>query len=152
MENPTKDIAVNEVRYQLGRYSARDGSWLVGQFLPHMMGALDGTEVDEKQLGLGLAASFASFTEETYGRIQAKALAVVRRYDAKDVPMPLFMADGQPIPPALDLVELTTLTVASLVFNLHCFFAPGAARTLRQVFPDLSTLLRPSAPGSTATS
>lgn len=152
MELPTKDLTLGGTRYQLNRFTAREGSWILAQFLPHMPGLLDREKAEkltEKELGIGLAATFSGFSEETFRRIQDKTLAAVKRYDANNVPMPLFMADGKPIPPEPDLVEMTALTVAALVFNLHCFFAPGASATLLAVFPDLSQM---SAPGSTATS
>jgi hypothetical protein len=146
---PTKSIAVNKIEYQLGRVSARDGSWLVGQFLPHMTGAWMGEgEVTEKDLGLALAAALRGFSEDVFQSIQSKALSVVKRLDDKGTPMPVAMANGSLVQP-LSLVDLTALLVASLAFNLHCFFEPGAAETLRAVFPDLGPL---SAPGSTATS
>ena len=141
MDAPTKDVTIGETKYQVGRLSARDGSWLVGQFLPNMAGAF-GKEIGEKELGLALAATLRSFSEDNFYSIQGKALGVVRRYDSKGNPVPLLMTDGRLVYDP-GLVELTALTVTSLAFNLHCFFEPGATAALSLVFPDLNLPLAP---------
>lgn len=157
MEATTQDVTLGGNRYQLTRFSARDGSWIVGQFLTrNLLLSLEDPEkeISEKDLGLGLAAVFQSFPEATYNTIQGKCLAAVRRYEdagGQPVARPVLMADGRwALAGEPNAVELLAITVATLVFNLHCFFAPGALEMLQTVFPDLSG--SPSAPGSTATS
>lgn len=142
----TKDVVIENTTYQIGSFSPRDGSWIAAQF--NMRGLLvqletgDAKPISEKDLGISLAAILSQLPEETFNRIQTKCLNVIKRYEdnaGQRVPMPLQMADGRFIPPELDLVTLTALTISGLVFNLYCFFAPGALKTLLVVFPDLST-------------
>jgi hypothetical protein len=146
----TKDVVIENTTYQIGSFSPRDGSWIVGQFLMRgLLAQLENPEQEltEQQLGGGFASAFSSFSEETFNRIQTKCLNVIKRYEdnaGQRVPMPLQMADGRFIPPEPELVVLTTLTVAALVFNLQSFFAPGARKTLLLVFPDLASALAES--------
>ena len=149
----TKDITIGDRTYQLVRLGAREGSWIVGQFLtkglliPLDQG--DAKPLDEKELGVVFAITLRDLPENIFNSVMQKCLATVRRYETvAGVPMPVLMSDGRwAIKPEPDLVELTALIVASLVFNLHCFFAPGALQKLLTVFPGSQ-----QAPGSTATS
>jgi hypothetical protein len=141
----TRDVTIGNYRYQLTRFSPREGSYLVGQFLMKgLLASLENPdqEISEKDLGLGFAATFQGFSEEVFHRVQGKCFAALRRYEdvgGTSVPKPLLMADGRwAITPEPNSVELLSLTVAVLAFNLHCFFEPGALETLRTVFPDLS--------------
>jgi hypothetical protein len=145
----TKEIRIGESDYQLSRFSARDGSWIVGQFLTKgLLLPLDNVQLEEKELGSVFAITLREFSEATFESVQAKCLKTVRRVE-NGQPIPVLMADGRwAVRPEPDLVELTALLVASLVFNLHCFFAPGALKKLQAVFPSGS----PSSPGSTDTS
>jgi hypothetical protein len=156
----TRDVQIGEYRYQITRFNARDGSWLVGQFLTRGLAlALEpqepGKQLTEQELAGMLAVSLRSFSEEDYEKVRVKALSVVRRYENKtgqvEVPMPLLMANNLSrwaVTPPPDIVDSTVILLASLSFNLHCFFAPGALEKLLLVFPGGSQ----SAPGSTGTS
>jgi hypothetical protein len=146
----TRDVTIGNYKYQLTRFSARDGSWLTGQFLTkNLLAHLQSPdqEITEKDLGLGLAATFQGFSEDIFNRIQSKCLATIRRYEEAGnttVAKPIVMTDGRwAVKDEPDPVELLALSVASLSFNLYCFFGPGALETLRTVFPDLSSLATP---------
>lgn len=138
----TRDVKIGEHTYQIGRFSARDGSWMVNQFLTRgLFYALepqeDGKELGEKELGGLLAVAMRGFSEEDFEKIRVKCLRTCLRYDTPAaVPIPLLMADGRwavASPP--DLVETLALLVNVLTFNLHCFFAPGALAVLQTAFP-----------------
>jgi hypothetical protein len=158
MEATSKDVKIGEFTYQLGRFNARDGSWLVGQFLTRgLLYALEpqenGKQMDEKELAGMLAITLRTFNEADYEKVRMKALGVCRRYEDRGVgsnaPIPIFMADGvrYAVSPEPDLVDLTMLMLSSLSFNLHCFFAPGSLEKLLTVFPGSQ-----STPGLTAIS
>jgi hypothetical protein len=156
----TKDVQIGQSTFQLSSFSPRDGSWIASQFLLRgLLQQLDNPneEITEKQLGAALAASFSTFSEETFNRIQAKCYAVVKRYEdqaGQRVPMPLVMLDGprkgEWAGAPLDLVDALALTVAALVFNLYAFFVDGALEKLLTVFPDLSALREESTITSSA--
>jgi hypothetical protein len=157
VEATTRDIQIGEYRYQIGRFSARDGSWIVSQFLTRGLFMAfetpeEGKQLDEKELAGLLAVSLRSFNEEEFNLVRLKCFAVIRRYENKtgtEVAMPILMADGirYAVVPPPDLVDTTVLLTAALSFNLHCFFAPGALEKLRAVFPSPQPT-----PGSTSTS
>ena len=145
MEN-TKQVTIGAESYQLGRLSARDGSWVAGQFVPRMFESFD-KALDDKTLGLAFAACFAGFSEETFNKLQAKCLGASRRME-NGVARPMLMADGREIYP-LSPLEATALLVHVLVFNLRCFFEPGARAVLGELFPTAEEFLRePSTPTS----
>lgn len=150
----TKEIQIGENRYLISRFSAREGSWVVGQFLgANLLSRLGGEEkeITEKDLALALSLTSRLLPEDVYASVQSKCFAACKRYVKQgdtEVAMPLFQADGRDIY-GFSLLEVTALTAAILAFNLHCFFEKGAAQTLLTVFPDLSSQ---SAPGSTPTS
>src|ERR1700734_7716 len=123
----TRDVTIGNYKYQLLKFSARDGSWLVGQFLTkNLLANLQSPdqEITEKDLGLGLAATFQGFPEDIFNRIQAKCLASIRRYEevgSTSVARPILMNDGRwAVKDEPDPVELLVLSVAVLTFNLHC--------------------------------
>jgi hypothetical protein len=149
----TSDITIASETYQLTRFNPRDGSWILGKLLPYISGPIlapdsKAPKVDARVLGLMIAQSFSSLSEVDYSTVQFKAMAAVRKYvDVNGLPQPhpVMMIDGPKrgqwaILPEPDLVTYTSLTIASLAFNLLPFFAPGALETLMLVFPDLNQL------------
>ena len=144
MSSATKDIKIGETNYQLGRLSARNGSWIVNQFVERVLGRLNNPdrELTERDLGLGLALDLQNLSEETFLKVQAKCLEVCKRYGAvgeSTIPMPVLRADGkwndagEP-----SLPELLSLTIACLSFNLYPFFESGALATLLTAFPNMN--------------
>jgi hypothetical protein len=149
--NATKDVTIGNLLYRVGELSARDGSWVVGQFLPRMLQLTPEAYKDDKNLGLTMSILMSAVTEDVFDSIREKCFAVCFQQE-KDMPTPtpLLMQNGTGkwavrTPP--DLVAATALITATLVFNLRPFFEPGALETLRQLFPNMS----PSAPSSTDT-
>jgi hypothetical protein len=142
MPSATKEIQIGTNRYQLGRLSARQGSWVASQFRDYILGRLlnPDKKLDERELALMLTEVFSSLPEEIYNNIQAKCLNVCKRYDKvgeTEIPSPVIRADGtwngvgEP-----GLPELLSLFAACLSFNLYSFFEPGARETLLVAFPD----------------
>lgn len=148
MNEPTKDIQIGDIRYQLGRFTARDGSWVLGQFLARGLvaglGNVDESkETIEKQIALMLSMAFAEIDERVYASIQNKCFSVIKRYDQQaenTVAMPLLMASGGFTGKEPDALSASTLMMACLAFNLAPFFDPGALTTLKTVYPDLKQL------------
>jgi len=142
MSTATKDIELGTDKYQLTRFSARDGSWIVSQMITSML-LVDTDKTKPKtdqDYGLFFALSLHELPETTYRRIQELCFGCCRKY-AGDAAHPILMADGtgrwtngEP-----DLVTATALVTAVLVFNLVPFFEPGALKTMRTIYPDLST-------------
>jgi|HubBroStandDraft_3_1064219.scaffolds.fasta_scaffold177059_2 hypothetical protein len=144
MSSATKDIRIGETNYQLGRLSARNGSWIVNQFVERVLGRLNNPdrELTEKDLGLGLALDLQNLSEETFLKVQAKCLEVCKRYGTvgdSTIPMPVLRADGKWNDTAEpSLPELLALTVSCLSFNLYSFFESGALETLLIAFPNMN--------------
>jgi hypothetical protein len=142
----TKDITIKDVRYQMGEFTARDGSWVVGQFLARGLiaglGSLDESkEPIERSIALMLSLGFTQLDENVYNSIQNKCLSVIKRYEG-DTAVPLLMANGagwtsgkEP-----DAITLSTLVMATMAFNFVPFFDPGVLETLRTVYPNLKAL------------
>jgi hypothetical protein len=138
----TKEVTIGSTRYQLGRLSARQGSWVASQFQDYVLARLlnPDQKLDERQLALMLASTFNSLSEEAYASVQAKCLAACKRFDKvgdDEIPVPVLRADGtwngvaEP-----GLPELLALFAACLSYNLYPFFEPGARETLLTAFPD----------------
>lgn len=148
----TKDIKIGNNEYQLGGLSARNGSWVAGQFAMIVLGKLENPEHEttEKDLGAALALSFRQLPEEIFNKVQGKCLEVCGRYakiGEATTPLPVLRKDGtwnDVAEPSLP--ELFALTVAALAFNLHPFFAAGALETLLTALPNVSQASDSSAP------
>ncbi len=148
MSATTKDIELADQKYQLTRFSARDGSWIVSQLLTRGLLMIDSQKADEKALGLFFAYALSQLPEDTYRKIQELCLQAARHFSG-DVAMPLLMQDGRWADGSEpDLPTVTALIVSEMVFNLQPFFDPAAAKTMALVFPDLTQF----AARSTATS
>lgn len=149
-----KEVKIGQFDYQIGRFSPRVGNWLVSQFLTTtlLLQIEDPSrEITEKDLASGLSLALRGLPEDVFFRVQTYALEVCRRVGSANTVTPILMKDGRiGIDPPPNPVETLVLTGASLAFNLHCFFEPGALEMLHLIFPDLST--PPSKPGSADTS
>ena len=117
-----KDVTVDGDSYQIGRFKARDGSWILAQILTKMMPAILESAL-AKEAGAQLPPRTTSLTEEEFTSIQGHALAVCRRYE-NGVPMPVFLLPNTFVVKEMeyDLVKVMKLTVHALVFNLTSFF------------------------------
>lgn len=141
----TKDIMLGERRFQLSRLTPTDGNqvvrhFLMGNILPKVMGESD-VEILERDLGLLVSTVLPQLDEVTFGRIQQRCFAACKEYVKRgetEQPFPLFRPDGRWEVEELDLPTSLGLLTASLAFNLAPFFAHGALKMLRTLYPDLS--------------
>ena len=128
----TKDVEIGESRYQVGRFKARDGSWVLAQILTKMLPAA----IESSLQGSGLAANRAQISEEEFASIQAIALSVCRRYE-NNIPMPVFpRPDTWAIKDLeYDLVTVMRLTIEALVFNITPFFKGNGLAQMMESLP-----------------
>ncbi|HLH04947.1 MAG TPA: hypothetical protein VKX25_19420 [Bryobacteraceae bacterium] len=148
MHEATKDVEVKGARYQIGRLTARDGSWILLQLTPKISKAMQQVREDEPDtFALAFISSvieeIAQTDEDTFRRIQEHALTVCRRYEKDNVPMPVFLAGrGFAIKELeYDLVAVMALTCHALIFNLAPFFTEGG---FQQMLSGLSPASNPA--------
>jgi hypothetical protein len=158
MNDPTKDIVISEVRYQLARLNPRDGGWVLGKLWPSLAGPMlapnPEKQMNEQYLGFFVSQAMSDLPEDVFNSIQSKAMAACSYWDdagGGPVAMPMLMRDGRwATKSEPELLTVLALTTAVLAFNLMPFFAPGALKTLLTVFPDLSQWSRiPAEPPKT---
>lgn len=161
----TKDITLGAVTYQIGRMSARDSSWVAGQFMSRgLLNAAFNQITDnpkepiDKLLGLALTYAFPDLPEVVFQGVQNRCYAVCKQYrpagTGGTVPEPLLRLDGSArwnSKDEPDSLSATVLLIATLTFNLESFFATGARQMLAQIFPE-SILSLSNAPPSTDSS
>lgn len=131
------DVEINGTKYQVGRFKARDGSWVVAQVLTKMLPAFL-EQAFAKETGANLASNRAMLSEEEFVNLQGHALAVCRRYE-NGVPMPVFVLPNTWATKDLeyDLTTVMALTIHALVFNIAPFFAEGGLSQLLALLPGL---------------
>jgi hypothetical protein len=132
----TKDVEIGGLRYQIGRFRARDGSWVLAQVLTKMMPTMLEAALRKKSSAT-LPAGRVQIAEDEFANIQAIALSVCRRYNDAGVPMPVFVRPDTFAAPDLeyDVVAVMRLTIEALVFNLSPFFADGGLSQILQSLP-----------------
>jgi hypothetical protein len=141
MDN-TSTVEINGSSYQIGRFTAEAGSWILLQVLPKVTNAFvfaQGAQTaDQFSIGLisQIIGQFSSLDEDAFRRIQQHALAVCRRIE-NGVPMPIFVPPNKWAIKELeyDTLSVMALTAHALVFNLSPFFDANA---LKGFFPTLS--------------
>ena len=139
----TKDVDIAGVTYQIGRFTARNGSWILAQVLTKILpSAMEG--------GLGTAAlssGLAAISEDDFASMQSHSLAVCRRYE-NGVPMPIFIRPNTWAVKELefDLVAVMALTVHAMTFNLNSFFEGDG---LSQILGSIPVLDLSSSPTQT---
>ncbi|HEX4209511.1 MAG TPA: hypothetical protein VHY56_03895 [Candidatus Binataceae bacterium] len=139
MPEPTKDVQINGASYQIGRFTARDGSWILMQILTKMLPSAVANQLN----GMGgLASGRSAMSEEEFASLQGHALAVCRRYE-NGVPMPVFLRPNTWAIKELeyDVVTVLGLTVNALAFNLSPFFKEGG---LTQILASLQDSSQPA--------
>lgn len=131
------DVEINGVKYQVGRFKARTGSWIVAQILTKMLPSFIERAL-AKEAGAQLASGRALLSEEEFENIQGHALAVCRRYEG-GIPMPVFVPPNTWAIKELeyDLMTVMALTAHALVFNVTPFFAEGGLSQLLGLLPGL---------------
>lgn len=133
----TKDVEIGGAKYQIGRFRARDGSWILMQILTKMLpSTVEGAFVRES--GASLSPGRAHLSEEEFASIQGHALAVCRRYE-NGAPMPILIRPDTWAVKELeyDVIAVMSLTVHALVFNLAPFFEGDGLSQIMGALPGL---------------
>lgn len=149
MVSDTKDVVVNEKRYQISRLNADVGSWLIFQLIDSLRkvfasnnepeAVANVSEPDEKQKELAAQAlingMLMTLDRGLFKEVQREALKVCGQYTAigeKEVVLPVLMANGTFAIPDLknDIPSVISLTSHSLYFNLSPFFLGGGLNNL----------------------
>jgi hypothetical protein len=136
-----KDVEINGVRYQVGRMTARTGSWILAQIFTKIMPA-----TVEGNLGFDLPGGRSEMSEEEFHNLQDHCLAVCSRYEelppgsGRETAMPIMASPGVFAVKELeyDLVAVLGLTIHALVFNVACFFDGDALTSILESFRGLS--------------
>lgn len=131
------DVEINGTKYQVGRFKARHGSWILAQILTKMLPAVI-EQALAKEAGAKLASNRTALSEEEFENIQGHALAVCRRYE-NGVPMPIFVLPNTWAIKDLeyDLMTVMALTVHAIVFNIAPFFGGDGLSQLLGLLPSL---------------
>lgn len=152
MTEKTKIVEVAGTRYQLSRFPANVGSFI----LMKLIGAgLTGMNVNGNQeapakvaaepsgeeivRAFTFAASSRGLTFDEHNWIQQKCLSVCARledHSGVEVPMPLMTSSGVTLPEIRDDLQLAMkLEIETLVFNYSSFFAEGGLNALAGTRP-----------------
>jgi hypothetical protein len=130
------DVNISGVRYQVGRFTARDGSWILAQLLTKMLPSIIESALNDAGIPTNLATNRSALSEEEFASIQGHCLAVCRRYD-NGVPMPIFVRPSTWAIKELEynLPTVIGLTVQALKFNIAGFFQGGGLTQLMSLLP-----------------
>lgn len=130
----TKQVTISGAEYQIGRFTAREGSWVLAQLLTKMLPSF----IERGIEATGLAANRPQITESEFESLQAMALSVCRRME-KGAPMPIFLRPNTWAIKELeyDLPTVAALTVHAMAFNLTSFFDGGGLGQLLSSFKAL---------------
>lgn len=127
------DVEIGEHTYQIGRFNARAGSWVLMQILTKMLPS--GIESNLNTAGLPIGR--AAISEADFHNIQDHCLSVCRRYE-RGVPMPVFVPQSKTFAIReleYDLGAVMALTIQALVFNVSPFFSGDGLTQLLQSLP-----------------
>jgi hypothetical protein len=150
MDDATKELVVNESRYQISRMDAAVGSWLLFKLMDALrkLFAAQNSEPDttqgqeETNLVKREAATHAliqgmlmTLDREVFEQVQREALRVVGQFamvGEKEVVLPVLMANGTFASMKLknDISTVVILMSRSLYFNLSPFFLRGGLDTI----------------------
>ena len=141
MHSPHRDVVIGDAKYQVGRFSARVGSFVLTQVMTKVLPAMLGGPATLQ--GLPLPSNGSSMSEPEFYAIQNHCLAVCSHLSTETgVAAPIMMVDGR-LRPELEynLPVVLALTMHALQFNLEDFFADGnpALASLKSLFPSAST-------------
>jgi hypothetical protein len=133
----TLTVAVNGQDYQIGRFTARQGSWILTQVLTKMLPSMIDTAL-AKEAGGQLSTSRAQLSEQEFDQLQGLCLSVCRRLE-NGVPMPIFVLPNTFAIKELeyDLVTVVALTIHALKHNITPFFQDGGLSQLTALLPAL---------------
>jgi hypothetical protein len=139
-DNLTQDVTIRGARFQIKRFGALEGSWVVAQMFTRIL-----PSNLESQLGgsVALPAGRATMTEEEFINLQKHCLQVCFHYTEgappSTPPLPV-LRNGQIAIPELvhDPLVIMALTIRSLKFNMLPFFSEGALDLLLGPLRDLS--------------
>jgi septum formation topological specificity factor MinE len=150
MEGETKDVIVNNNRYQLRRMNAAVGSWLLFKLIdslrkimaqnsledstPEPQTEQDRTQKEQAAQAL-IQGMLMTLDRNLFEQVQQEALRVVGQYTAvgeEEVVLSVLMANGTFAIPELktDISTVVVLTSHSLFFNLSPFFLTGGLNNI----------------------
>lgn len=135
--NDSLRVTISGADYEIGRFKACDGSWILAQVLTKMLPAVIESAFAREE-GVKLSSNRTVLSEDEFANIQGHALAVCRRVE-KGVPMPIFLRPSTFAIKELeyDLLTVMALTVHALKFNIMPFFAEGGLSQLLALLPAL---------------
>jgi len=122
-----KDAEIGGSKYQIGRMTARNGSWITMQILSKILPQAISGQMSQIE-GLGaLPANRSEMSEAEFQNIQEHCLAVCRRYETigtAETPLPIMARPGVFAMPELeyDLITIFALTAQTLIYNIAPFF------------------------------
>jgi hypothetical protein len=133
----TLTVAVNGQDYQIGRFTARQGSWILAQLLTKMLPSMIETALAQSARGQ-LSSNRAQLSEDEFANLQALCLSVCRRLE-NGVPMPIFVLPSTWAVKELeyDLVTVVALTIHALKHNITPFFQGDGLSQLTALLPAL---------------
>lgn len=139
-----KDVEIGGVKYQIGRMTARTGSWIAAQIISKVL-----PSVIESQMPLeGLPSSRSEMSEIEFQNIQDHCLNVCKKYEligSTEAAVPVMARFGVFAVKDLeyDLLTVLALTIHALLFNISPFFEGDGLKSIMATFQGLS-LFNPS--------
>jgi hypothetical protein len=127
----TKQVTIGGTEYQIGRFTAREGSWVLAQLATKMLPGMI-----EQEIGVqGLAATRPSISEDEFNSLQALALSVCRKMQ-NGAPVPIFVRPDKWAVKELeyDFATVAALTVHAMSFNIASFFVDGGLQQILSSF------------------
>ena len=148
MRELTKDVTLNEGRYQVQKMDARTASWLSNLLVASMLkmqpadnggSAAENSpepELSPEDKAKGAVAAMwltcgATLSEDVYAKVQSCCLKACRVYDgASGAAMPILMNDGRWACKELenDAPTVNSLIMEAMQFNLSGFFYGAASK------------------------
>ena len=125
------DAEINGTTYQIGRMTARDGSWVLMQVLTKILPV-----VLPNAFSSMLPEGRVSIGEDDFAAVQSICLSVCRYYH-NGAPMPIFARPNKWLAPEYeyDLTVVMGLTVKAIIFSLSDFFSGGGLNGLLNSLP-----------------
>jgi hypothetical protein len=144
MQETSKDVTIGESRYQIGRMTARVGSWIAMQIGTKLFPIMFESQINIE----GLPSGRSEMSETEFRNIQDHCLSVCRKYRVvgqSEVALPIMKSANVFAAPELefDVVTISALTVHALVFNIAPFLQGDELKSVLASFKDIR-LLNPS--------
>lgn len=141
---PHLDVAIGDVKFRVGHFSGRVGSFILMQVTTKVIPSVMGGSIRLK--GMPFALGGAPMNEEEFYALQNHCLSVCSVLNETGTAAPVMMADGR-IDPRFsdDFTVVMALTIHALKFNIEPFFSEDnpARVSLESLIPEA-----PSSKGS----